>query len=183
MNLKEYTMNTALFLFSLILSAGLSLDQEASDTGYLNEVSLEVESSSDRLIDLAREIPEDLFGWRPGDDVRSVREVFAHIASANYFIPTMMGVDIPEGVDPREFEEMEMSKDEIIELLEDSFDYLQSVIENVSEQQLNEETSWFGDRTNTVRGVLLFIPKHIGEHQGQLIAYARVNDVTPPWNQ
>lgn len=76
-----------------------------------------------------------------------------------------------------------MSKDEIIELLEHSFDYLQSVLANIDEQQMDDETPWFGDSSNTVRGVLLFMPKHIGEHQGQLIAYARMNDITPPWNQ
>lgn len=180
-------MKLAIITLALMISSGILFEQntthEKSETGYLDEVSREINSSADRLLDLAGEIPEDLFDWRPGGDVRSVREVFAHIANANYSLPAMMGVEIPEGVEPQRFEERELSKDEIIELLEDSFDHLQSVIENVDEQELNEEISWFGGRSNTVRGVLLFIPKHIGEHQGQLIAYARINDIIPPWNQ
>ena len=46
---------------------------------------------------LAEAIPADKFGWRPGEGVRSVSEVFTHVASANYMIPSMIGIEPPEG--------------------------------------------------------------------------------------
>ena len=41
---------------------------------------------------------------------------------------------------------------------------------------------WF-DGENTYRGILYFFTRHTGEHTGQLIAYARVNGITPPWSE
>lgn len=102
-------MKLAIFTLTLIVSIGMLFKQNApmdvSETGYTSEVSGEIDDSADKVISLAGEFPEDLFDWRPGEGVRSVQEVFAHIASANYFIPTMIGAEIPEGVDPRQFEE------------------------------------------------------------------------------
>ena len=34
----------------------------------------------------------------------------------------------------------------------------------------------------TKRGLLLFSAEHMGEHLGQSIAYARVNNIVPPWS-
>jgi hypothetical protein len=48
--------------------------------------------------------------------------------------------------------------------------------------QLNREVTFFGDKT-TVRGVYIFIDAHIAEHLGQLIAYARMQGVKPPWSK
>ena len=38
-------------------------------------------------------------------------------------------------------------------------------------------------RDADVEGMYLRIIVHANEHMGQLIAYARVNGVTPPWSQ
>jgi uncharacterized damage-inducible protein DinB len=37
------------------------------------------------------------------------------------------------------------------------------------------------DRESTVQGVLLLCLTHTWEHLGQAIAYARMNDIVPPW--
>jgi hypothetical protein len=34
----------------------------------------------------------------------------------------------------------------------------------------------------TGRSFSFFMARHLGEHLGQLIAYARVNGVVPPWS-
>ena len=36
---------------------------------------------------------------------------------------------------------------------------------------------------NTTRGVWIVTATHLHEHLGQLIAYARSNNVTPPWSK
>jgi uncharacterized damage-inducible protein DinB len=38
-------------------------------------------------------------------------------------------------------------------------------------------------RDATVDGMYLRIIVHANEHYGQMIAYARVNGVTPPWSK
>jgi uncharacterized damage-inducible protein DinB len=39
------------------------------------------------------------------------------------------------------------------------------------------------DRDATVDGMYLRIIVHANEHMGQLVAYARMTGVTPPWSQ
>ncbi len=53
---------------------------------------------------LANAMPAEKYGWRPGEGVRSVGEVFNHVASANYFFPTLWGGTVPAGVDPQSLE-------------------------------------------------------------------------------
>jgi uncharacterized damage-inducible protein DinB len=39
------------------------------------------------------------------------------------------------------------------------------------------------DRDATVEGMYLRIIVHANEHMGQLVAYARMNGITPPWSE
>jgi hypothetical protein len=39
------------------------------------------------------------------------------------------------------------------------------------------------NRETTLRGALLIVDRHLGEHLGQAIAYARINGLVPPWKQ
>jgi hypothetical protein len=39
------------------------------------------------------------------------------------------------------------------------------------------------NRDGTVDGIYLGIIIHANEHMGQLVAYARMNGITPPWSQ
>ena len=47
---------------------------------------------------------------------------------------------------------------------------------------LENQLDWFGGK-NTQRGILLFTMRHMAEHLGQLIAYARMNGIVPPWTE
>ena len=47
---------------------------------------------------------------------------------------------------------------------------------------LDKSLDWFGGK-NTEPGVLLFITRHLAEHLGQSIAYARSVGGTPPWTE
>ena len=46
---------------------------------------------------LAQAVPAEKYSWRPAPGVRSISEVFTHIAGANYLFPSMAGVKPPEG--------------------------------------------------------------------------------------
>jgi len=42
---------------------------------------------------------------------------------------------------------------------------------------------WFGGRQATMREIMFFLDTHEHEHLGQMIAYARMNGITPPWTE
>jgi len=133
-----------------------------------------------KVIELAEATPEDKFAWSPAKGVRSTREVFLHIAGANYLIPTFVGAKAPEGIDARKLEEQIKDKDTALKTLRASFVSAHAAIDGVTESDLDTKIKMFG-MDMTKRYALLLLVAHAHEHLGQSIAYARVNGITPPW--
>jgi uncharacterized damage-inducible protein DinB len=143
---------------------------------YLTEMA-DVEK---KLQALAEAIPEDKYGWRPAEGVRSVSEVFLHVAGGNYFLVGMTGVKPPADV-PKDIEKVTGKKD-ILAWMNKSFAHLHAALEAATPESLAKEVDFFGEKT-TQRGLYLKAYGHMSEHLGQAIAYARSNGVTPPWSK
>ena len=73
-------------------------------------------------------------------------------------------------------------KTKIVADLKQSFVFLRASIGKLSDRDADEKMPWF-DGENSYRGILYFFTRHTGEHTGQLIAYARVNGIVPPWSE
>lgn len=141
-----------------------------------------VDQAQEKLLALANAMPADKYGWRPGEGVRSVGEVFNHVAAANYFFPTLWGGTVPAGVNPQTLEkEMSGDKAKTVETLQKSFDNVRQAIQAVPEADLNRKIKIFGHDA-TVRDAMMVVVTHGHEHLGQSIAYARSNGVVPPWS-
>ena len=119
----------------------------------------------------------DKFAWRFSKDVRSVSEVYMHIAGANYFLSTFLGVEAPktEG----DIEKTVTKKADVIAELRKSFVHLRNAANGVTD--LETSVMMFGKQTN-YQGVLVTMLNHLHEHLGQSIAYARFNGIVPPWS-
>lgn len=139
-----------------------------------------LDGANDKLLQLAEAIPADKYTWRPADGVRSVSEVFMHVAGANYFLASPFGVDLPEGVALRELEK-ESDKQAVIDRLRDSIEHAHQAMESADLGQSAETMQFFGQ--DMARGdILLILLAHAHEHLGQAIAYARSIGVVPPWS-
>lgn len=149
-------------------------------TGYKSEVMAEVMVQEDKFVRLAEAMPADKFNWRPASDVRSVGEVFLHVAAANYSLYKMVGTPPPANVDLKNLEKSTTDKAKIVAILKDSFAHAKKAVAAVPEANLDKSLDWFGGK-NTQRGILLFVVRHAAEHLGQSIAYARMNGIVPPW--
>jgi uncharacterized damage-inducible protein DinB len=141
----------------------------------------DIKDSESKFVGLAKAIPADKYTWRPGEGVRSISEVFLHIASANYGLPTMLGVAAAEGVDRKTLEKSTTDKDKVVDQLSKSFAYLESSIDKVSLADLQKQTKLFGGKEGYGGDILFLIITDLHEHLGQMIAYARINNVIPPW--
>jgi uncharacterized damage-inducible protein DinB len=124
-------------------------------------------------------MPAESYGWRPMKGVRSVSEVYTHIAGANYLFPTMFDVKRPEGLE-KDMEKKVTEKSKVMEELKKSFVHLRHAVEGISDADLDKPAKFFGEET-TVRGVIFEAMSHLHEHLGQSIAYARMNKIVPPW--
>lgn len=186
-------MRGTALLVCLVLSVGapaLAEHHETHSCVYTATLAGNFEFVSGRLVQLAEAIPEDVYAWRPTEGVRSTSETIMHLAGANVGLPMMLGVTPPEGMEmsedmmarAQEREKTVTAKAEVIAELKKSIDYGKSAIGDFPQAELGEEMEFFGMNL-TKRDLLLILLSHSHEHLGQLIAYARSNDVTPPWSE
>jgi uncharacterized damage-inducible protein DinB len=151
-------------------------------SGYRAEVLAEVRVQEDKFTRLAEAVPADKYSWRPAPDVRSIGEVFLHVSAANYNFPKLIGTPPPTGIDVKNLEKSTTDKGKIVSTLKDSFAHLKAAIVKMPDADLEKSLDWFGGK-NTERGILLFMTRHMAEHLGQSIAYARSVGVVPPWTE
>jgi uncharacterized damage-inducible protein DinB len=152
----------------------------APSAGLRAEILGRVADIEGKLVGLAEAIPEEKYSWRPVAGVRSVSEVFMHVAGGNYYLPSFAGVKAPPGIE-RNMEKTVTQKAKVIEEMKASFAHVKSSLAQTPDSQLDTKTKMFGMET-TWRGVYLVVLEHTSEHLGQQIAYARSNGVAPPWS-
>ena len=134
-----------------------------------------------KFVSLAQAIPQDKYTWRPGEGVRSVSEVFLHVAGGNFSIPGMMGVKPPESYTRNGYETSSTDKATIVDQLNKSFAFVDSAVAAMTPADLSKARQGRGGTTSTAYDTLFLITIDLHEHLGQIIAYARVNNVVPPW--
>jgi uncharacterized damage-inducible protein DinB len=171
-----------LLLAALAVQPARAADAKPAVTGVRGEVLRQVDAARDKLVALAEATPADKFTWRPNDKVRTVGEVYAHVAGANYFLPTLWGTKMPAGVDPRGFDKDAADKAKTIDTLKKSFEHVHQVVESTTDADLAKSIKLF-DHEGTVLEGLMIIASHGHEHLGQSIAYARSVGIVPPWSQ
>jgi uncharacterized damage-inducible protein DinB len=147
------------------------------------EFLTELKGEEEKFLRLAEATPAEKYTWRPAADVRSIAEVYLHVAAANFNLPHLIGTPPPEGFQAKGFDKSTNDKAKIIQTLRDSFAHMRQAVINMPDADLDKQLDWFGGSKNTERGILLFIMRHMGEHLGQSIAYARMNGIVPPWTE
>jgi uncharacterized damage-inducible protein DinB len=152
----------------------------APSSGVRAEFLNELKTQEEKFVQLAEAMPADKYTWRPAEGVRSVSEVFLHVAAANYNLPKVIGFPPPPGFKVQGFDKSTTDKSKVISTLKDSFFHMRQAVLNMPDADVEKQVDWFGAK-NTYRGILLFIIRHNAEHLGQAIAYARINGVVPPW--
>jgi uncharacterized damage-inducible protein DinB len=173
---------TALFAASVVWASGQLSAQAPPD--FLAEFDGQFNASAGKLVALAKAMPAEAYDWAPMEGVASVAEVYMHIARYNYFYPeTAMGVESPMGrAEYDRWEDEVRDKDQAVEILAESMEHVRSVAAGMSAEDLNEITRLYG-RNVGQWAVLLQLVTHMNEHLGQSIAYARMNQVVPPWSR
>ena len=188
--MKKIASLIAVFTLLTFFSSGnLFAQTPPSDIVLVNEFIGQADFIQGRLLDLAEEMPQSAYEWRPEEGVRSVSEAFLHAAFANYICVTVSGGEVPaETGFVMDFEKIPewdtqtTDKMEVKAKLKESFDILKKRMAALTEDDLNREVEVFGMKMS-VRNFMISMIAHAHEHLGQEIAYARSNGVTPPWSK
>jgi uncharacterized damage-inducible protein DinB len=173
----------ALICLTVLTCAALAHEPAAStQAGLRAEILAEIDAVEKKLVDLAGAVPAEKFSWRPAEGVRSVSEVYMHVAGGNFMIPNFVGIKPPAGLD-RGMEKSVTEKGKVVDSLKQSFEHVRKAVRDTPDAEWDKKVKIFGGREASVRSVFLLLINHAHEHLGQSIAYARGNGVTPPWSE
>jgi uncharacterized damage-inducible protein DinB len=173
----------------VVVTAVLPLAAQTRE-GLIGDLIKDISEVETKVVGLAKAMPESAYVWRPGKGTRSTGEVLAHVAADNYFLPAAMGMAPPAetGISGKDykttiaFEKKPMTREQTIAELEKSFAFLKKAMQGVTDDKLGAPLEAFGQKM-THRSLWVSTTTHLHEHLGQLIAYARSNNVTPPWSK
>jgi uncharacterized damage-inducible protein DinB len=189
--------HVVLVLLATSLSAAQGQNASSLKTEYLDDFA----ETCKHLDQLLQAVPANKYGWRPGAGVRSVSEIYVHIANGNFLLLSLTGVKLPTEYFPNvatdakakpdtqavvkrmgELEKTVTDKDAVTRMLKSSLDEVRNRFSQLTAAELDQTADFFGQKT-TVRRIYLRIFAHVNEHYGQSVAYARVNGIVPPWSQ
>lgn len=152
------------------------LDMEGVWEGYEGEWH----HTTYELLTLAEAIPEKDYAWRPAPGVRSTSETIMHIVDANFWLLSLTGQPMPKDL-KSDSEKTVTSKADVIAWLKRSLEAVRAARLKETPEHLAKHVTVSGHH-GTVDSIYLRIIVHADEHLGQLIAYARMNGVVPPWS-
>jgi uncharacterized damage-inducible protein DinB len=165
----------ALILFSAILfTTSITFAEQPI---FVQEFMGQIDFVKGRLMQLAEAMPEESYGWTPGEGVRSVGEAYVHVAQSNYYMLSLVKGEKPDMSQGSS----ETDKKTALAMMEKSFSVIKESAAQFTEEDLNKEIEAFGMKFS-VRNFMVTMIAHLHEHLGQSIAYARMNGVTPPWS-
>ena len=184
--MRVTSIATIIILASLPLAAAVRTPHDMRQgvvlavprTGVRAELLHDLDDMQKKILSLANAMPAAKYSWRPVRGVRSVSEVYMHIAGGNYTLVSFVGDR--KTLDTRSFERI-TEKAHVLEELRRSFDYLRDAIINTSDAELDKPIRMFGN-DSTERAAFMMALNHLHEHLGQSVAYARMNGVVPPWS-
>ena len=120
-------------------------------------------------------IPEELWSYQPTPQVRTVGQMFAHIADGQYeFCSAADGKQVDKGV-----EKTAKTKADIVAGLKDAFAYCDGVFAKMTDATAPEMMAFFGMKATRL-GLMDFNTAHTMEHYGNLVTYMRMKGIVPP---
>ena len=124
----------------------------------------------------ADKIPENLWSFQPTPEVRTVAQLFAHIADGQYEFcgAASEGKAVDKGI-----EKTAKTKADIVAALKESFAYCDAAYTKMTDASAAEMVSFFGRQVTRI-GAMDFNIAHTMEHYGNLVTYMRLKNIVPP---
>jgi uncharacterized damage-inducible protein DinB len=133
-------------------------------------------------LDVANAMPAEFYSFKPNPDEMTFGEQMVHIAGANVFrFEQITGTKPPFEFDPGK--KMPTDKASAVRMLEQSFDYVISVLPSITSEQLKRTwhiPSWKGRTDPDGRAMILNMLVHTAHHRAQCEVYLRVKGIKPP---
>ena len=128
------------------------------------------------LVEAAEEMPADKFSFKPTAAQMSFGDLVLHVAKSNLYMCSRVGgvapppsKPLPEGA----------SKDALVDRLKLSFDFCNTVLNNLDDSKLGESVDLFGHQ-GTRAFALIALTNDWADHYAAAAMYLRLNGLLPP---
>lgn len=132
------------------------------------------------LLKAAEQVPEEHYAFKPAPEVRSLGQIFGHVADANFGI---CGMASGQKGTMSDIEKTKTTKKELQDALAASFKFCDAAFDGLTEARAGETVKFFLPGTHTRLGVLAFNSAHDFEHYGNVVTYMRMKGLVPPSSQ
>lgn len=174
---------------ALLATVALSSPAQAQDISKEDAAAMkasflaDLEGLKGKFVQLGNAFPDDKMSWRPMEGVRSVAEVLALVASEfNGFVPSGIGGKPLLAREEMQALSKSTNKAELIAAINKTFDHTKAQFAAADPATLTGKRALMGQQRG-LNDIALMIGGDLHEHLGQLIAYARMNKVVPPWSK
>lgn len=165
-------MKKHIFIIVILSTMSIAAQQTSVKGAFLEKW----ENSKDYLLEIAEQMPEEHYDFKPTERQRSFKEQLLHIKdnmdwlSVSYFSTS-------------EYEKGNAStaesKQEMIEQLKKAFDATAELVAAASEEDLKEIVQFFAGPKSKLQ-ILNLLQDHVTHHRGQILVYLNLKDITPP---
>jgi hypothetical protein len=138
------------------------------------------------FVSLAEAMPAKAYNFAPSagefKGVRTFAQQVKHVAAVNYMIgAAILGAKLPRDTGGESGPASIATKEQIVPFLKDSFAYLHKAMLTLTAQNLAQSIqSPFGKNQTPRSSLALEAAAHCFDHYGQMVVYARMNEIVPP---
>ncbi|WP_224484247.1 DinB family protein [Robertkochia aurantiaca] len=161
-----------LILFIWLPIAGLHAQEN------VKQVFLEKwEHSKTYLLEMAQNMPESAYSFKPTKNSMSFAEQLLHIRKNMLWLSSTY-----LGGEPWELaanNQQDQSKEAIIKLLESAFEQTGRAVSTCPAESFNTKVDFFAGEKSRLQ-ILNLIQDHVTHHRGQLIVYLALNNIDRP---
>ena len=125
----------------------------------------------------AEKVPEDLYSFRATPDVRTMGQLFGHVADAMFAMCSAAVGSKPPRTD---IEKTVSAKPALVAALKEAVAHCNGVYDGMTDAKGGTETVPFYFGPTPRLSVLYFVVTHTYEHYGNLVTYMRLKNIVPP---
>jgi uncharacterized damage-inducible protein DinB len=163
-----------------VLAYAVSVNAQAPANPISDGIRSGWNTAKRNMLGSAKVMPQDKYGFKPVDTVRTFGQMLAHVAGANFvFCSAARGEKSPHAEE--EFEKSATTPAAIVKALQDSVAYCDAAYTALTDARAAEMVNApFGDGKEARATVLMGNTGHNNEHYGNLVTYLRINGLVPP---
>jgi uncharacterized damage-inducible protein DinB len=153
----------------------------AQKNPFIKEYLERLENSKKYTLLVAEKMPEEHYNFKASEASLSFAQNLLHIGFAmDWHSQSLLGErEARTWQTDTIFKVADKSKQEMIALIDKTFDEAIHLISNFDVNNLNDTLDYFGLK-RTKRQILLLLADHITHHRGQMLVYLRLNGIVPP---